>query len=98
MWWFKDCEMGSDQFMGGESYMVGVVYFKTNSGCFYNMCSEYNNHFMSDTGCCQLCIRYMFFFNDTATTEFYTLSLHDALPISRMWWFKDCYLDCYQFL
>src|SRR3989449_11694542 len=22
-----------------------------------------------------------FFFNDTATTEFYTLSLHDALPI-----------------
>src|SRR5947209_10036221 len=24
-----------------------------------------------------------FFFNDTATTEFYTLSLHDALPISR---------------
>src|SRR3712207_9023041 len=25
----------------------------------------------------------MFFFNDTATTEIYTLSLHDALPISR---------------
>ena len=25
-----------------------------------------------------------FFFNDTATTEIYTLSLHDALPIS-MW-------------
>ena len=24
----------------------------------------------------------MFFFNDTATTEIYTLSLHDALPIS----------------
>src|SRR5690349_22688248 len=24
-----------------------------------------------------------FFFNDTATTEIYTLSLHDALPISR---------------
>src|SRR6202011_1585210 len=24
---------------------------------------------------------YMFFFNDTATTEIYTLSLHDALPI-----------------
>ena len=23
-----------------------------------------------------------FFFNDTATTEIYTLSLHDALPIS----------------
>src|SRR4026209_892030 len=27
-----------------------------------------------------LCV---FFFNDTATTEIYTLSLHDALPISR---------------
>src|SRR2546430_13132803 len=28
-------------------------------------------------------IRYFFFFNDTATTEIYTLSLHDALPILR---------------
>src|SRR3712207_7483963 len=27
-------------------------------------------------------IHYFFFFNDTATTEIYTLSLHDALPIS----------------
>src|ERR1039457_3794716 len=26
-----------------------------------------------------------FFFNDTATTEIYTLSLHDALPISWRW-------------
>src|SRR5689334_24768734 len=26
-----------------------------------------------------------FFFNDTATTEIYTLSLHDALPISVGW-------------
>src|SRR5260370_38852522 len=25
---------------------------------------------------------FVFFFNDTATTEIYTLSLHDALPIS----------------
>src|SRR6266498_5252738 len=25
----------------------------------------------------------IFFFNDTATTEIYTLSLHDALPISN---------------
>src|SRR5262249_61734387 len=25
----------------------------------------------------------LFFFNDTATTEIYTLSLHDALPISK---------------
>src|SRR5437870_12271342 len=27
---------------------------------------------------------YFFFFNDTATTEIYTLSLHDALPISHL--------------
>src|SRR2546422_1315550 len=27
-------------------------------------------------------VRVLFFFNDTATTEIYTLSLHDALPIS----------------
>src|SRR2546427_12368536 len=26
----------------------------------------------------------LFFFNDTATTEIYTLSLHDALPISHV--------------
>src|SRR3712207_7793621 len=31
---------------------------------------------------CQLCRTCVFFFNDTATTEIYTLSLHDALPIS----------------
>src|SRR5690554_8199999 len=28
-----------------------------------------------------------FFFNDTATTEIYTLSLHDALPISLGYFF-----------
>src|SRR6266481_10193379 len=33
--------------------------------------------------CVQLCLFFFFFFfNDTATTEIYTLSLHDALPIS----------------
>src|SRR5438445_12231462 len=30
--------------------------------------------------CLRFCIP-LFFFNDTATTEIYTLSLHDALPI-----------------
>ena len=29
-----------------------------------------------------VCIFFFFFFKDTATTEIYTLSLHDALPIS----------------
>src|SRR2546428_5313895 len=31
----------------------------------------------------RLLLHFFFFFNDTATTEIYTLSLHDALPISR---------------
>src|SRR2546421_12755381 len=30
---------------------------------------------------CMLSTKFYFFFNDTATTEIYTLSLHDALPI-----------------
>src|SRR5687767_16040126 len=30
-----------------------------------------------------MCFLFLFFFNDTATTEIYTLSLHDALPISH---------------
>src|SRR5260370_1658481 len=29
-------------------------------------------------------VSFFFFFNDTATTEIYTLSLHDALPICRI--------------
>src|SRR2546430_6387857 len=33
---------------------------------------------------------FLFFFNDTATTEIYTLSLHDALPISRATCFASC--------
>src|SRR5215813_14949738 len=32
--------------------------------------------------CVFLYVFFFFFFNDTATTEIYTLSLHDALPIS----------------
>src|SRR2546425_7569463 len=32
-----------------------------------------------------------FFFNDTATTEIYTLSLHDALPISFSLKAADCW-------
>src|SRR5438874_11461823 len=31
---------------------------------------------------CAFLFIFTFFFNDTATTEIYTLSLHDALPIS----------------
>src|SRR6266487_7164357 len=31
--------------------------------------------------CLSISFYFFFFFNDTATTEIYTLSLHDALPI-----------------
>src|SRR5690349_25022109 len=34
-------------------------------------------------------IFFFFFFNDTATTEIYTLSLHDALPIYALREFRD---------
>src|SRR2546421_12914498 len=40
-----------------------------------------------------LLFSFFFFFNDTATTEIYTLSLHDALPISltpiQAWFFAQ---------
>src|ERR1051326_9618811 len=35
---------------------------------------------------------FFFFFNDTATTEIYTLSLHDALPISSLLFSLTCFL------
>src|SRR5258708_9757474 len=41
---------------------------------FYN-CVLYSLSFLRPLG------SFFFFFNDTATTEIYTLSLHDALPI-----------------
>src|SRR3712207_8287315 len=39
------------------------------------------------------CIGDFFFFNDTATTEIYTLSLHDALPICAWWFTLRSYRD-----
>src|SRR5215213_2540207 len=38
----------------------------------------------------------IFFFNDTATTEIYTLSLHDALPISYLPRLLLCEIDFQQ--
>src|SRR5258707_7078584 len=35
----------------------------------------------AEVSCMYLTSTWLFFFNDTATTEIYTLSLHDALPI-----------------
>src|SRR5437899_8379572 len=40
-----------------------------------------SSHLSRLTGCRLLLPSLYFFFNDTATTEIYTLSLHDALPI-----------------
>src|SRR6185295_15115712 len=42
--------------------------------CIYVILNFILNYFISNI--------FFFFFNDTATTEIYTLSLHDALPIS----------------
>src|SRR2546429_3635526 len=39
----------------------------------------------SDMSCISHLLCFIIFFNDTATTEIYTLSLHDALPISDRW-------------
>src|SRR5471032_1387800 len=42
----------------------------------------YNSVYLGDKRLTRFCvICFFFFFNDTATTEIYTLSLHDALPI-----------------
>src|SRR3989440_11702285 len=40
-------------------------------------------HFFASLCSLPLLLSFFFFFNDTATTEIYTLSLHDALPIWR---------------
>src|SRR5688572_26121827 len=44
------------------------------------MFNKYLVNFISP-GRCSCFITFFFFFNDTATTVIYTLSLHDALPI-----------------
>src|SRR5436309_9895015 len=42
---------------------------------------------------CTACQSTIFFFNDTATTEIYTLSLHDALPIWSLTNTRDGSID-----
>src|SRR3712207_8795095 len=45
------------------------------------------------------CVVVFFFFNDTATTEIYTLSLHDALPIwliKQLMYSQISLLACYE--
>src|SRR5207249_10084799 len=41
-----------------------------------------NLHYLVLDNHISMLLKPLFFFNDTATTEIYTLSLHDALPIS----------------
>src|SRR2546430_17163937 len=50
---------------------VHITYYHVN-------CAHSNNKVIA------LSKIFFFFFNDTATTEIYTLSLHDALPICRL--------------
>src|SRR2546430_15713771 len=47
----------------------------------FKKCYRFYYLFISSFIC--IFFSFFFFFNDTATTEIYTLSLHDALPI---WW------------
>src|SRR2546430_7040760 len=54
------------------------------------MCSLYSRLFLF-LAITRTIIFFFFFFNDTATTEIYTLSLHDALPISVS---HPCYRIC----
>src|SRR2546422_540526 len=46
-----------------------------------NYSGDLNNNAAGPTACADAAEAVVFFFNDPATTEIYTLSLHDALPI-----------------
>src|ERR1039457_1004922 len=48
--------------------------------CSWPVCTSVRQ-FGSCLRSCRFRLFFFFFFNDTATTEIYTLSLHDALPI-----------------
>src|SRR2546421_10468609 len=56
-----------------------------------NVCTETQSYvsFTSDLFVKSCSCFFFFFFNDTATTEIYTLSLHDALPISYTTLFRS---------
>src|SRR6266536_2448654 len=53
-----------------RSHGCGDTYRRSSDGC-RSLCPEQRRRLPV----------FFFFFNDTATTEIYTLSLHDALPI-----------------
>src|SRR5205823_15124290 len=61
--------------------LVGVVHLVTVRDAHYYCCLYiHSQHYLLLI----TLFNFSFFFNDTATTEIYTLSLHDALPISPL--------------
>src|SRR5579862_5398822 len=58
----------------GEAFQSNVIVSSTSDGSLISRTT------VMISG--RLALYFSFFFNDTATTEIYTLSLHDALPIS----------------
>src|ERR1043166_6828533 len=67
-------------FVGVERMLVALELLRIGqlAACVEHRSEEHTSELQSRFG-----ISYaVFFFNDTATTEIYTLSLHDALPIS----------------
>ena len=61
--------------------MIFLYITPTAFNCFYKWLRCSMNNFVS----LNFLFSVFFFFNDTATTEIYTLSLHDALPICPLW-------------
>ena len=55
-------------------------------GKYLKECGRLQNNTVVATNYDALCFYKKYFFNDTATTEIYTLSLHDALPICDHGW------------
>src|ERR1022692_1628917 len=64
------CNLGSQLLLQEEASTLTRCFLF----CFHNVSTH-------DYLTCFLYFSLFFFFNDTATTEIYTLSLHDALPI-----------------
>src|SRR5258705_9586435 len=57
------------------------------------LCHIFSSIFIILITLSSLLISFFFFFNDTATTEIYTLSLHDALPICPFSVFRFRFLN-----
>src|SRR6201986_3791628 len=62
------CRLLLEKKGNGINYLQSCLYNEST----YNYYCPFGNTYVSSS---------LFFFNDTATTEIYTLSLHDALPI-----------------